>query len=254
MISAYGLPRRYAFAASAVCSAAGVRYRRRGLRSTTCWCRPRTLGRSRGFRLFKPQRASNVVAAVEQELFGHRQNPQSPLPRGRACAARERDLRRSRARQRTGRDQGLQRGRRAERQVLPQRAGEGARSAAVGPRRVHRLPGGDPRRAARLGRKGKGGPGVGSNVDTASPPSADEQRELNEAANSADPVRVGGQHVTPGFRAAGVGGDLPPLVLAVLLALFAAMATGGALALSGTGPASRPPGRWASPSAGSRTR
>ncbi len=60
-------------------------------------------------------------------------------------------------------------------------------------------------------------------------------------------MNVGGQHVTPGFRAAGVGGDLPPLVLAVLLALFAAMATGVALALkrlrpgfAGAGPLGEP--------------
>jgi hypothetical protein len=99
----------------------------------------------------------------------------------------------------------------------------------------------------RSARKGKGGPGVGPNVDTTSPPSADEQRKLSEAAKSTDPVHVGGQPVTPGFRAAGVGGDLPPLVLAVLLALFAAMATGGALALkrhrpgfAGTGPLAEP--------------
>jgi hypothetical protein len=82
----------------------------------------------------------------------------------------------------------------------------------------------------RSARKGKGGPGVGSNVDTTSPPSADEQRKLSEAAKSAGPVNVGGRRVTPGFRAAGVGGDLPPLVLVVLVALFGAMATGGALA------------------------
>jgi hypothetical protein len=83
----------------------------------------------------------------------------------------------------------------------------------------------------RAARKGKGGPGVGPNVDTSSPPSAAEQRKLNEAAQSAGPVRIGGRSVTPGFRASGVGGELPPLVLAVLVALLGAMATGAVLAI-----------------------
>lgn len=83
----------------------------------------------------------------------------------------------------------------------------------------------------RSARKGKSGPGVDSNVDTTSPPSAAEQRKLSEAAKSAGPVRIGGSSVTPGFRAAGVGGDLPPLVLAVLIALCATMVAGAALAL-----------------------
>jgi hypothetical protein len=83
----------------------------------------------------------------------------------------------------------------------------------------------------RSARKGKGGPGVDSNVDTTSPPSAAEQRKLSEATKSAGPVRIGGRSVTPGFRAAGVGGDLPPLVLAVLIALFGAMAAGAVVAL-----------------------
>jgi hypothetical protein len=83
----------------------------------------------------------------------------------------------------------------------------------------------------RAARKGKGGPGVGSGVDTTSPPSADEQRKLNEATQSAGPVRIGGRNVTPGFRASGVGGELPPLVLAVLVALLGAMATAAVLAI-----------------------
>jgi hypothetical protein len=83
----------------------------------------------------------------------------------------------------------------------------------------------------RSARKGKGGPGVDSKVDTTSPPSHDEKRKLGEAAKSAGPVKVGDETVTPGFQAAGVGGELPPLVLALLIALLGAMATGAALAL-----------------------
>jgi hypothetical protein len=83
----------------------------------------------------------------------------------------------------------------------------------------------------RAAHKGKGGPGVGPNVDTSSPPSPEEKRKLNEATQSAGPVRIGGRSVTPGFQASGVGGELPPLVLAVLVALLGAMLTGAALAI-----------------------
>ena len=89
--------------------------------------------------------------------------------------------------------------------------------------------------------------GVGPNVDTTSPPSAEEQRKLNEAAQSAGPVRIGGRSVTPGFRASGVGGELPPLVLAVLVALLCTMVTGAVLAVkrhrpgvAGAGPLADP--------------
>ena len=88
-------------------------------------------------------------------------------------------------------------------------------------------------RSAELGsaKKSKGAPGVSGNVDTTSPPSADEQKKLNDAAKSAGPVEIGGQNVTPGFRAAGVGGDLPTLVLVVLVALLGTMVAGAALAI-----------------------
>ena len=99
----------------------------------------------------------------------------------------------------------------------------------------------------RAARRGKGGRGVGPNVDTTSPPSAEEQRKLNEAAQSAGPVRIGGRSVTPGFRASGVGGELPPLVLAVLVALLCTMVTGAVLAVkrhrpgvAGAGPLADP--------------
>jgi hypothetical protein len=78
--------------------------------------------------------------------------------------------------------------------------------------------------------KKKEGPGPG-NVDTASPPSAAEQKKLHEATRSPRPVRIGGMGVTPGAKAAGVDTDLPPLILAVLLALAGAMISGGVLAV-----------------------
>jgi hypothetical protein len=80
----------------------------------------------------------------------------------------------------------------------------------------------------------KAGRGPG-NVDTASPPNANEQRRLHDATKSAGPVIVGGKGVTPGangapFKTAGFGTDLPTLVLAVLLALGSAMIGAGVLA------------------------
>jgi hypothetical protein len=72
-------------------------------------------------------------------------------------------------------------------------------------------------------------------VDAGSPPSGDEQNEINKAAGSGGAVRVGGEGVKPGqsakpFDSAGFGTDLPPLVFAVLLALGGALLTGLALA------------------------
>jgi hypothetical protein len=81
------------------------------------------------------------------------------------------------------------------------------------------------------------GPGIAGKVDTVSPPSAREQRKIDEASKSGDPVNVGGRPITPGFKAAGVGGDLPPLVLAVLIALAGATLAGGALAVRRNPPA-----------------
>jgi hypothetical protein len=84
--------------------------------------------------------------------------------------------------------------------------------------------------------KGKGGPGLNRKVDTVSPPSADEQRKIDEASKSAGPVQIGGKGIKPGaagapFKAAGLGTDLPPLLLAVLVALAGAMIAGAALAI-----------------------
>lgn len=85
----------------------------------------------------------------------------------------------------------------------------------------------------RAGRKGGGGP---AGVDTRAPVSADEQRKVDQAAHGAGPVDIGGKTIVPGasgapFKAAGFGTDLPPLVLAVLVAIGAAMIGGGALTI-----------------------
>jgi hypothetical protein len=84
-------------------------------------------------------------------------------------------------------------------------------------------------------RKHKGG-GVPGTVDTTSPPSAEEQRRLHDATRGAGSVDVGGRGITPGasaapVKSAGFGTDLPPLVLAVLVALAGAMLFGATLAL-----------------------
>jgi hypothetical protein len=87
------------------------------------------------------------------------------------------------------------------------------------------------------------GPGVGPNVDTASPPNAEEQRKVDEAAQDASPVNIGGKAVTPGaVSTAGVGADLPGLVLAVLIALAGTMIAAGVMALRRHGPAFARPG------------
>jgi hypothetical protein len=83
----------------------------------------------------------------------------------------------------------------------------------------------------RSANKRQGGPGGAAGVDTASPPSPDEQRKVAEAATSAGAVEIGGKRVTPGFRAAGVGSDLPTLVLVILIALAGAAAAGSVLTI-----------------------
>jgi hypothetical protein len=70
---------------------------------------------------------------------------------------------------------------------------------------------------------------------TAAPPTPDEQRKIDDAARSAGPVKVGGKTIRPGasgaaFKAAGLGTDLPPLVLAVLVAIAGATLAAGTLA------------------------
>jgi hypothetical protein len=89
----------------------------------------------------------------------------------------------------------------------------------------------------RSANKGKGGPAGG---DT-SPPSAQEQHAIDDAA-SGGPVKIGGKGIRPGaagapFKAAGFGTNLPPLVLAVLVALIGATIAGAILALQRRYPA-----------------
>jgi hypothetical protein len=80
-------------------------------------------------------------------------------------------------------------------------------------------------------------PSAAERVDSAAPPTGHEQRELNRAAGSSKPVRIGGTGVRPGesaraLNSSGFGGDLPPLLLIVLLAL-------GGLCLTGLAAAAR---------------
>jgi hypothetical protein len=82
-------------------------------------------------------------------------------------------------------------------------------------------------RSALLRSANKHGPAV---TGTASPPSANEQQKLHDAAKSATTVNIGGKRITP-FKSAGFGPELPTLVLAVLLALGGAMIGGGVLAV-----------------------
>jgi hypothetical protein len=82
------------------------------------------------------------------------------------------------------------------------------------------------------------GPGVGSNVDTTSPPSPQEKQKVAQAAKGATPVNIGGRTVTPGaVSTAGVGSDMPGIVLAVLIALAGAMLTAAVVAIRRHGPA-----------------
>lgn len=80
-------------------------------------------------------------------------------------------------------------------------------------------------------------PSAAERVDAASPPTGDEQRKINKAAGTSAPVRIGDKGVRPGEDAqaldsSAIGGDLPPLVLVVLLAL-------GGLCLTGLAAAAR---------------
>jgi hypothetical protein len=100
-------------------------------------------------------------------------------------------------------------------------------------------------RSAQLRSAGKqraGGHGIVDRVDAASPPSREEERKLSEAAGSGGAVKIGGKGVKPGetgapFKTAGLGSDLPALVLVVLLALGAAMVAGAVLAIERQRPA-----------------
>jgi hypothetical protein len=67
-------------------------------------------------------------------------------------------------------------------------------------------------------------PSAAERVDTATPPTGDEQHEISKAAGSSGSVRIGGQGVRPGgsakpFDSASFGTDLPPFLMIVLLAL-----------------------------------
>jgi hypothetical protein len=94
----------------------------------------------------------------------------------------------------------------------------------------------------RSANKHKGGPGVAGKVDTTSPPNPDEQRRLQDATKGVGPVNIGGRGITPGagaapFKTAGLGTDLPPLVLAVLIVLMGAMLLGATLVIRRNRPA-----------------
>jgi hypothetical protein len=96
-------------------------------------------------------------------------------------------------------------------------------------------------RSAQLGstaHKHKAGRATGilGKVDTGSPPNPDEQRSIKSASGAGNAVKIGGHRVKPGeggalFKAAGLGTDLPALVLIVLIGLGGAMAAAAALAV-----------------------
>jgi hypothetical protein len=76
----------------------------------------------------------------------------------------------------------------------------------------------------------------------ASPPSPIEKSAIDKAAKSGSPVTIGGKGIQPGasgapFKAAGLGTDLPALVLAVLAGLIGAMIAGAVLAIQRHRPA-----------------
>ena len=104
-------------------------------------------------------------------------------------------------------------------------------------------------RGAQLGSAGhknrRGGNGVSSRIDTTAPPSAGEQAQIGKAAGGHGPVDVGGAVVRPGaaaqpFNASGLGGELPPLFVALLIAAACAALAGGAFALRRSPRASAP--------------
>jgi hypothetical protein len=87
------------------------------------------------------------------------------------------------------------------------------------------------------GHTGKRGKGIVGRVDTSAPPSAGEEQRIGEAAGSEGAVKIGGAVVRPGaaakpFNASGLGGELPPLFLALLIATACALLAGAVFALS----------------------
>jgi hypothetical protein len=95
------------------------------------------------------------------------------------------------------------------------------------------------RRAQLAGAGGKRGgahPGVLGRVDQNAPVNRNEQRSIDQAAGSSEPVHIGGRPIRPGaggapFAAAGLGTDLPTYVLAALIGLGAAMLSGAVYAV-----------------------
>jgi hypothetical protein len=95
-------------------------------------------------------------------------------------------------------------------------------------------------RAAQLagaaGKQSKGkAKGVLRLVNTQAPASPNERRQLERGAHRASPVQIGGRALRPGatgapLAAAGLGTDLPALVLIVVVALGLAMVAGAAFA------------------------
>ena len=91
--------------------------------------------------------------------------------------------------------------------------------------------------------------GVASRIDTHAPASAREQARIGKATGSHDEVQVGGAVVHPGaaaqpFNASGLGGELPPLFVALLIAAACAALAAGAFALSRSPRASAPFARF----------
>src|SRR5215213_10678426 len=95
------------------------------------------------------------------------------------------------------------------------------------------------------GRKARRAKGAASRIDTAAPPSAGEEARIGRAAGSQDPIEVGGEVVRPGasaqpFNASGLGGELPPLFVALLIAAGCAAVAAAGFALSRSPRASAP--------------
>lgn len=101
------------------------------------------------------------------------------------------------------------------------------------------------RRAQLAGVLGKGRKGVLGKVDTQTPPSPEEQQQINEASSAGAPVDIGEEgavkpgHAGGSIAGAALGTDLPTVVLATLMALATAMLWAGGYAVN-----RRWPGAW----------
>jgi hypothetical protein len=107
-------------------------------------------------------------------------------------------------------------------------------------------------RGAQLGSAGRrharSSKGLASRIDTNAPPSAREEERIGKAAGSQGAVKVGGAVVRPGasaapFNASGLGGELPPLFVALLVAAACAALAAAGFALSRSPRVSAPLGR-----------